>query len=73
MPILTEVALFGCQNIVVFDQHSYSNTKVFVYDVCLLRIDDTIFKDPAARMSEYSFDRCLILIKDLYSLAYLNV
>ena len=29
----------------LFNQHSYSNTKVFVYDVCLLRIDESLFED----------------------------
>ena len=45
MPILTEVAFLVVEtNVFVFNQHSYSNTKVFVYDVYLLRIDHTLFK-----------------------------
>ena len=46
MPTLTKVAFCGCGNkSFLFNQHSYSNTKVFVYDVCLLRIDESLFED----------------------------
>ena len=43
MPFLTKVA-FVVTIVFVFNQHSYSNTKVFVYDVYLLQIDHTLFK-----------------------------